>query len=242
MCRPSSGDAVKAPAGAEIARFARVQVALDARGAPADERTPKTSASASPRKRGASTTARVEQRGIRGRGFGRRHRSRLREEGIEVMALAMPRGAERARCSRRRPPWRRNRYQQYAAGVQRSVQGRAPAFIGAHQLQRHRRFAAAPAPRVSSAPMPCSAEIDPPHSRDGVVDDHVDRMLRSSRRKVRCIGTPGRRLHVVVQVAVAQVAEVHQAHAGGRPVQQCCIGAAPRSPCDRSTPAGRCRA
>ena len=60
-----------------------------------------------------------------------------------------------------------------------------------------------------SAPMPCSAEIEPPQRADRVVDDRVDRVL------VRVAGSrapssPAGGLHVVVQVAVAEVAEVDQ--------------------------------
>ena len=63
--------------------------------------------------------------------------------------------------------------------------------------------------------MPCSAEIDPPCAATAAIDELVDRLLvpGHERRRVDAVG----RLHVVVQVAVAEMAEVDHPDGAGKP-------------------------
>jgi hypothetical protein len=99
------------------------------------------------------------------------------------------------------------------AGVQHPLRVQR-GLDAAHQLQRHRRLARCASSSRLSAPMPCSAENEPPKRATASKTMVLTRCSSSARK--RCAILARRGLHVVVQVAVAQVAEVDQAHARDR--------------------------
>ena len=86
--------------------------------------------------------------------------------------------------------------------------------------------------------MPCSAEIEPSKARTESNTSVLTCafLLAQEGGRVAALG----RLHVVVQVAVAQVAEVHQPHAGELAPQQR-VGLGARTP-GCATRESRCRA
>ena len=87
---------------------------------------------------------------------------------------------------------------------------------GAHHVAVPPATCSAPVRRVFSAPMPCSAEIEPPKPCTWSCTMRLTGILVGAGN--RSCAMPARRRHVVVQVAVAQVAEARPAGSRERPL------------------------
>ena len=136
-----------------------------------------------------------------------RHRPQ-QARGSGVPGLVACRGCD-GRC--------RDRRSDHAARVQEALRIQR-ALDRAHHLQRHRRLVlrqlVAPSARRRRARRRSSRRMRRTASYTSVLTRSSCSRRKAWRRLAR------RRLHVVVQVAVAQVAEVHQPHAGNRRCQQ----------------------